>query len=104
MTKPKCVTQDKRKALHLATSYALESFVHLKEVGAALDDVLARQADFHKKNPRHIVVLTYGVVRFRKRRSRSVTRAKATSTSTSQTSTPEAPLVEEATGQIKNKN
>ena len=72
MTKPKCVTQDKRKALHLATSYALESFVHLKEVGAALDDVLARQADFHKKNPRHIVVLTYGVVRFRKRRSRSV--------------------------------
>ena len=34
----------------LAASYAPDSFGRLKEVGAALDDVLARQMDLHKKN------------------------------------------------------
>lgn len=73
-------------------------------MGAALDDVLARQANFHKKNPWHPVVLMYGVYDSDKEGAGVLTRARAASTSTSQTSTPEAPLVEEATGQIKNKN
>ncbi len=41
---------DRRKAMHLAEGYAPDSFVHLKEVGAALDYGIARLAREYKQN------------------------------------------------------
>ena len=94
---------DRRRASNLAASYAPDSFGGLKEVGAALDDVLARQANFHKKNPWHLVVLMYGVYDSDKEGAGVLTRAKAASTSTSQTPAPEATLGE-SSEQVKDKS
>ena len=86
---------DMRRASNLAASYAPDSFGGLKEVGAALDDVLARQTDSHKGNQTISVYLT--------EKEPELTRAKATSTSTSQTPTPEATL-REVPEQVKDKS
>ena len=40
----KSSADDRRRATHLAASYALDSFGGLKEVGAALDDAIARRS------------------------------------------------------------
>lgn len=86
---------DRRKASNLAASYAPGSFGGLKEVGAALDDVLARLANSYKENQTIFVYLT--------KKESELTRAKATSTSTSQTPTPEATL-RKVPEQVKDKS
>lgn len=64
-------------------------------MGAALDDVLARQKDSHKENQTISVYLT--------KKESELTRARESSSPTSQTPTPEATL-REVPEQVKDKS